>query len=179
MRFFKSNGLALGSEGGADFAVPWLDWNENRHTRIAGESVPLWSLVFHDAIVSARYQPGDLPMEASSSLNDGPPRWLEDMLWGYTLLTDVKDYTRVQAAVSTIQQTQHVDAWFRSISTAAMVNHRFLTADASLEETSFSNGLRIIVNFAAEPQLCDGDAIPAFGYRIRTGPALDHETSRP
>jgi hypothetical protein len=104
-------------------------------------------------------------MEASNSLNDGPPRWLEDMLWGYTLLTDVKDYTRVPAAVSTIVQTQHVDAWFRNISTAAMVNHRFLTADASLEETSFSNGLRIIVNFAAEPQLCDGRAIPAFGYR--------------
>jgi hypothetical protein len=179
MRFFKSNGLALGSEGGADFAVPWLDWNENRHTRTAGESVPLWSLVFHDAVVSARYRPGDLPMEAPNSLNDGPPRWLEDMLWGYALLTDVKDYTRVQAAVSNIVQTQHVDAWFRSISTAAMVNHRFLTTDASLEETSFSNGFRIIVNFAAEPQVRDGDAIPAFGYRIRTGAALDHKTSGP
>ena len=174
MRLFKSKGLALGSESGADFAVPWLDWNENRHTRTAGESVPLWSLVFHDAVVSARYRPGDLPMETSHSLDGAPPRWLEDMLWGYALLTDVKDYTQVQAASRGIKQTLQVDAWFQMISTAAMVNHRFLTANASLEETSFSNGHRITVNFAAEPQLCDGDTIPAFGYRIRTGAAPDH-----
>jgi hypothetical protein len=166
MRFFKSKGLLLGSEGGADFAAPWLDWCENRHARTPAETIPLWSLVFHDAVVAARYEPGDFPMEAAASRNAGSPRWLEDMLWGYAMLSNMEDESRQENALGKVEQTRHVDRWFAKIAAAAMVNHRFLTADASLEETTFSNGYRVVVNFAEDRQEWEGGSAAGHGYRI-------------
>jgi len=170
MQFFKSKGLLLGSESGADFAAPLLDWCENRHTRTAGETIPLWSLVFHDALVSARYQTGDLPMETSAAHSVGPPRWLEDMLWGYAALSNMKDYAQMENVLKSIEQTRHMDEWFAKIATVAMVNHRFLTADGSLEETTFSNGCRIVVNFAAVEQSSASGAVAGHSYQIYEPP---------
>jgi len=170
MQFFKSKGLLLGSESGADFAAPLLDWCENRHTRTAGETIPLWSLVFHDALVSARYQTGDLPMETSAAHSVGPPRWLEDMLWGYAALSNMKDYAQMENVLKSIEQTRHMDEWFAKIATVAMVNHRFLTADGSLEETTFSNGCRIVVNFAEVEQPSESGAVAGHSYRIYEPP---------
>lgn len=168
LRFFKSHGVVLGSEEGADFAVPYLDWNENRHARQLGESVPLWPLVFHDAVVGSRYTSDDDAAEWAGGLAAGAsyPSWLEDMLWGYAVMSHIGNYQHREAALRAMARKNHVDAWFRQISTAAMVNHCFLTADASLEQTSFSTGHRIIVNFADHPQTYDGQSIAAKGYQI-------------
>jgi len=45
-----------------------------------------------------------------------------------------------------------------------MDDHEFLSSDGTLERTRFSSGRSIIVNFAAEPQTYDGNAVPAYGY---------------
>ena len=165
LRFFKSHGVVLGSEEGADFAVPYLDWNENRHARQAGESIPLWPLVFHDAVVASRYTSDN---HVAGGTAAEYPLWLEDMLWGYAVMSHIEDYQHREAALRAMARKQHVDAWFRQISTAAMVDHHFLTADASLEQTNFSTGHSIIVNFANHQQTYAGHSIPANGYKILT-----------
>jgi hypothetical protein len=170
LRFFKSQGVVLGSEEGADFAVPYLDWNENRHTRQPGESVPLWPLVFHDAVVAGRYTGGDASSFAGvTPSSSGYPLWLEDMLWGYAAYSSIQNYAERDAALRGMAGKWHLDAWFPQISTADMRDHRFLGGDYSLEQTFFSNGKSIIVNFADHPQSHAGTDIPAHGYTI-----LDH-----
>jgi hypothetical protein len=165
MQFFKSKGVMLGSEEGADFAVPYLDWNENRHARNAGESVPLWPLVFHDAVVASRTT--SRKEEAAGNRHF----WLESMLWGYAVNFYFEDYEHRVADLEVMATQKHVYEWFQQIATAAMVNHRFIGSDNSLEETVFSNGLGIVVNFANQPQRHEGLEIPANGYRIRNAPA--------
>lgn len=77
LQYFKQQGMLTGSEEGADFCAATCDWFENRHHRTPGETVPLFQLVFHDSVVSSRYNSFD-PSFAY-------PGWLEDMLWGYQL----------------------------------------------------------------------------------------------
>jgi hypothetical protein len=167
LEFFKAQGLVLGSEEGADFAAPHLDWNENRHARIAGESIPLWPLVFHDSVVSARYT-GDSTGTAWAggvgAATEYPP-WLLDMLWGYAIFTSLET---PQTAAATLDRTRDrlpADTWFRRVGTAAMIDHAFLSSDATLERTRFSNGLGITVNLASKPQTIQGRTIPAFGFQ--------------
>jgi hypothetical protein len=162
LKFYKECGVVLGSEEGADFAVPYIDWCENRHERIAGESIPLWPLVFHDAVVSGRYT-GSAWAGALAAGTEYPP-WLLDMLWGYAALTELGPFEQRNNAYERMRATRQLDAWFSTISTDAMDTHAFLSSDGTLERTQFSSGRFIIVNFAPEPQSHDGVTVPAHGY---------------
>ena len=75
LQFYKQQGQVLGSEEGVDFGVPFVDWLENRHERRCGETVPLWPLVFHDAVVGARYYTNGGSSSAKA--------FLPHLLWGY------------------------------------------------------------------------------------------------
>ena len=162
LKFYKECGVVLGSEEGADFAIPYIDWCENRHERIAGESIPLWPLVFHDAVVSGRYTGGAW---AGAVVADHEyPSWLLDMLWGYAALSELGPFEKRSAAYERMRVTRQGDAWFSTISTDSMDDHAFLSIDGTLERTRFSSGRSIVVNFAPEPQTCDGSTIPAHGY---------------
>ncbi len=173
LKFYLDQGLLVGSEESADFGVPFCHWLENRHERKAGETIPLWSLVFHDAVFNARY--------TTFTQNKTYPKWLEDMLWGYMLLFFIRpEFGQVgeQAADQTtgfastkmdeeiFTSTFHVDQWHQQIGTAAMTSHRFVKDAIDLEETVFANGKRIIVNFGSEPQQVDGHIIEPQSYVI-------------
>jgi len=169
LQFFKAQGVVLGSEEGADFAVPYADWFENRHARVPGESIPLWPLVFHDAAACGRYVNAEA--EAASWMGGAVegrayPAVLEDMLWGYFLLSSVKDVPGWPKQKQDWKSTAYVDDWFRSISTAAMTEHHFLTPEFSVEQTVFSNGRSIIVNFSKEVWKHDSTEVEAKSYRI-------------
>jgi len=166
LRFFKERGVVLGSEEGADFAIPYIDWCENRHMRVAGESIPLWPLVFHDAVVSGRYT-GD-PVGASwaggVAANKEYPAWLLDMLWGYAALTELGPFERRNETYERMRATRHVDAWFACVSKDSLDDHAFLAGDGTLERTQYSSGRSIVVNFAPEPQTYNGKTVPGYGY---------------
>jgi hypothetical protein len=167
LEFFKKQGLVLGSEEGADFAVPFLDWNENRHERVAGESVPLWPLVFHDAVACGRYardQNDALGWLGGVEGNTTYPQSLADMLWGYFILSGLSNSANWPAERKRLAAAKAADEWFRSISTAAMVEHNFLSEDHDLEQTAFSNGRSIIVNFGATGRHHHAHTIPAHGF---------------
>jgi hypothetical protein len=168
LRFFKAQGVALGSEEGADFAVPLTDWFENRHGRQPGETVPLWPLVFHDAVMNGRYVAleGERDWLGGAQKSGAYPGWLLDMLWGYFLITWVPNAEHVPALKERVGSTPHVDEWFARVATAALVEHRLLKPDETMEMSVFSNGEAIVVNFAPEPQTHDGITVPGHGYRM-------------
>ena len=155
MAFYKDQGVLFGSEEAADFAIAHVDWFENRHRRVPGESIPLWPLVFHDAAFCTRY--GGVTGGGSY------PGWLEDMLWGYLPHFRITPGWKPDAAFS---GTFHVDRWHAAIGLAEMVDHRFRTDDWSVEETRFGNGRGIVCNFSPEPRTIDGALVPARGYRL-------------
>jgi len=154
IRFFKQQGVLFGSEEVADFAIPLIDWFENRHRRKAGESIPLWPLVFHDAAFCMRYHPE--PKEY--------PAWLEDMLYGYMLhFFNGENFDEKYFA-----STFHVDQWHELIGTDEMISHRFLTEDNSVEETIFSSGKRIVCNFGNEKYADQKGTVKPHNYIITT-----------
>lgn len=154
LQFFREQRQVVGSEEGADFGVPYVEWIENRHRRIAGESIPLWGLVFHDAAFCARYL---------RPTHD----YLTDMLWGYMLLWDFRQPEGWDALLSGIAATRPATAWHGRIALDEMLSHRYLTDDGQVEETVFSSGAAITINFADEPRTVDGLLIPGQGYVIR------------
>jgi hypothetical protein len=155
LAFYKQQGVLLGSEESADFAIPYLDWFENRHQRVAGRTVPLWSLVFHDAVFNTRY--GGVTRDV------GYPGWLEDMLWGYLPHFSIdRDWKQDKL----FQSMDHVDQWHARIGMAEMTSHKFLTADYSVEQTTFSTGDSIICNFGDKPYDHHGKAVSPKSYLI-------------
>jgi len=155
MAFYKSQGVLFGSEEAADFGIPYVDWFENRHRRVPGESIPLWPLVFHDAAFCTRY--GGVTGGTSY------PGWLEEMLWGYLPHFRITPGWKPEGVFA---ETFHVDRWHAAIGLAEMVDHRFRADDWSVEETRFGNGRGIVCNFSPEPCTVDGATVPARGYRL-------------
>ena len=134
LRFLKQQGLLVGSEQAADFAIPAVDWFEVSHRRVGGQSIPLWPLVFHDAGFWPRVRrPMPQGIRAGSKtcctakcfFSTAARRWMQ----------------------ANFASTFHVDAWHGKIGTDEMLAHAFLTADRSVEETVFSSGARIVCNF--------------------------------
>ena len=155
MKFYKNQGILLGSEEAADFGIPYLDWYENRHQRTAGVSIPLWPLVFHDAAFCTRY--------GGVMRNESYPGWLEDMLWGYLPHFSIGAEWDLDELFTSIGQ---VDEWHKRIGMAEMDNHRFLSEDFTIEQTEYSTGDSIICNFSNQPVTIDQNTIEAGGFLI-------------
>ena len=162
LSFFRRQGLLVGSEEVSDFAAPVVHWFENRHRHVPGESIPLWPLVFHDCNVCYRYSD---PTENDPS-GHGTPNWLADMLWGYALLYHVRGVE--QWGQHLVHFGERADAydWHRRIALDEMTDHRFLSEDRLVEQTTFASGASIVCNFAGEERQAEGRRVPAGRYAI-------------
>ena len=159
MQFFKEQGLVLGSENAADFGAADLDFLENRHEQVPGETIPLWNLVFHDAAFSARY--------GTNGTSGGEPvRMLENMLWGYAAFWPVNNLADWRRKKQAFIDSLYVDEWHEKVGMDEMTNHKYLTEDGNAEQTEFSSGHAIIANFADEDRIIEGKTIKAQGYLI-------------
>lgn len=147
----------MGSEEGSDFVAEVCDWFENRHHHADGENAPLLPLVFHDSVFASRY--------TSFSPGSAYPKLLEDMLWGYQLQFFMNpDFGNVRKkkrshdggfdassmSEEVFVSTYHLDEWHKRIGMAEMVNHKYLTEKGDVEQTEWSTGDKIIVNFGDE-----------------------------
>ena len=160
LQFYKQQGQVLGSEEGMDFGVPFVDWLENRHERRCGESIPLWPLVFHDAVVGARYY------TKGGSASAKP--FLPDLLWGYAALASVGGEAAERKWNSAaFKASLVVDDWHRQIGFAEMTSHRYLSQDEELEETQWSTGQSLIANFSNEAREAYGHVVAPGDYWIR------------
>ena len=167
MAFWKSQGLLLASEEGADFGIPYVDSADTQHMRSIGEdavSVPLWPLVFHDAVFSGRHNTTVPDKSGAPHI----PWYLPNMLWGYYTMWAVpgEDESR-DGWKQGFRESLFVEDWHARIGLADMQNHRFLSEDYAVEETQFSDGSSIIANFAPESRTVEGITIAAGGFHIR------------
>jgi len=163
LRFFNDKGQIVGSEEGADFGVPWCAWFECRQNRKQGETIPLWPLVFHDAVFNTRYTGNHLDPIGNSS---EAPEFLTDMLWGYHLNYNFNSGDGMEKYKEDFVKTLPVDEWHRLIGTAEMLDHKFLTDDMMVEQTVFAPGYSIIVNFDSTTRYAGGRILQPHSYII-------------
>jgi hypothetical protein len=119
--------------------------------------VPLYQLVYHDAI-STTWRWDD----ASHHM---PEIWwkkdLFDILYGTTPVWTI-DRPRWNKFKNTfIESYNNVCPWLEEIAYDELVNHRFLTDDRKIQESVFSSGKKVIVNFGDSEYNHDGKKIAA------------------
>ena len=187
-------GLVTGSEDGVDAAVPFVDYFEGMMSpgfaRLpdsgrnvgavkymppteeflkfqVGEEyrIPLWELVFHDAVVSTWYW-GD-------SSNLIPEMWwrrdLLNILYGNMPLWAIRDWDHwKQYKERFIESYKNAGSVFEKVGFSAMLNHQFITEDHLVQETEFDGNIRIVVNFGDKIyELQDIKyTLPAHGYVV-------------
>lgn len=146
-----------------------VEWQLGPYRRI-----PLFQLVYHDAVVSTRYW-----HDFSNMYPKYPELWkkkdLFSMLYGTMpiwLITDGKYEMQKDLFAKSYQE---LNPFLEKIGLDELLWHRPLTADRSVQESVFSSGYRVRVNFGGRPYQDKGqEAIPPLGYQIdRIEPAKE------
>lgn len=187
----RDSRLVAGCETGHDAAVPFLHYFEGMMSlgpyRVpdAGRDMariwtnapadvvkfqlghayrlPLWELVYHDCVVAQWYW-GDynnkLPAfwdqrDLFNLLYATPPMFMfHRALWAAEKARFVRSY---QQTCPTI----------RRVGYSEMTDHRFLTPDRSVQQTTFANGVKVTVNFGpSDFRQADGVPLGPLGYRV-------------
>ncbi len=185
-------GLVTGSETGHDAAVPFVHYFEGMLSlgpyRVpdAGRDMartwtevpelvarfqlghayrlPLWELVYHDCVVAQWYW-GDynnkLPAlwdkrDLFNALYGTPPMFMFDRV-GWERQAD--RFVRSYQAVCPVA---------RATGYAEMTDHRDLTPDRAVQQTTFANGVTVTVNFGEAPvELPGGEPLAGGGCRVQ------------
>ncbi len=124
--------------------------------------LPLWELVYHDCVVSQWYW-GDynnkLPAvwdkrdQFNALYGTAPMYMFSKSLWTTDRLRFIQSYRRA-AEVG------------RLTGYSEMTDHRFLTPNRDVQQTVFANGLKVTVNFGAEPFSYGGKVIESGGILV-------------
>jgi hypothetical protein len=123
--------------------------------------VPFYSLCHHDeVIVTWRWEDG---------MDDPPVYWQLKNLWSVLTATPPLYRTtaeRITRYHEAIRRTQHyVSDWVKRVAFDSMTHHRFLTPDRLVQESEFSSGQGVVVNFGTTPfALADGTRIGGRDY---------------
>ena len=153
------------------------DWNDNERPsimlsdHIASEvyhqysineylRVPLYELVYHDAIVTSwRWEDGNpqcpeiwWKKDLFNILYASAPLWIIDQeRWKKHHVTFVESY-------------QRVCTWLQQVCYDELVSHRFVSEDRKIQESVFSSGKRVVVNFGDLPYWFEGQLITSRGF---------------
>ncbi|MEI7781376.1 MAG: glycoside hydrolase [Planctomycetota bacterium] len=127
--------------------------------------IPFYSLCHHDEVVQTwRWEDG---------MNDPLAYWQLKNLW--TVLSASAPMYRiygdkVKKHAEEIRRTQqYVNKWVRQVAFDEMTNHRFVTPDRLVQETEFSSGRGVVVNFGtAAHTLADGQVVKPRDYVMFT-----------
>jgi hypothetical protein len=125
--------------------------------------IPFYSLCHHDeVIVTWRWEDG---------MDQPPVYWRRKNLW--SVLYGAPPMYRMFASAESKWQEQigqtdrYVSAWVRQVAFEAMIAHRFITPDHTVQETEFAGGSGVVVNFGEKDnRLPDGQVIKASDYVI-------------
>ena len=192
LRFIcEESKLVTGSETGHDAAVPYVHYFEGMLSlgpyRVpdsgrdmlkiwdevpqqvakfqAGQAyrLPLWELVYHDCVVAQWYW-GDYNNKLPSLWDK---RDLFNILYGtppmFMFNKDFWDKNKEQFARS----YKNVCSVARAVGCAEMTDHRFLTPDRDVQQTTFANGITVTVNFGEKPyRLANGKEITPMSYSV-------------
>ena len=121
----KNNLGLVGTEAACDWTVPYVDFSSPLNIR-DGIEVPLWDLVYHDAIFTT-YNPQDL----RGALYGGMPQ-----LRGNPKIN--KDFMNALDRMIELQ---------KRVALLEMTNHKFLDDNFRRERTTFSDGTTVTVDW--------------------------------
>jgi hypothetical protein len=122
----------VGTEAAVDWTVPYADISSPLGKGRAGIAVPLFNLVYHDAIMTT-YAPGDL----YGFVNAGVPQF------GLSALTGPD-------AAKTIERVREMSALHRRVALVELTRHEFLDQDHKVERSTFANGTTVTVDWNAQ-----------------------------
>ena len=133
----------------------YLKYSINEYTR-----VPLYELVYHDAVVTSwRWEDGN---------HHTPEIWwkkdLFNMLYGNAPLWNLDRERWEEYKYSFIESYKQVCPWLQQIGYDELVSHRFITEDHKVQESVFSSGKRIVVNFGDIDYMFENQIIKAKSY---------------
>ena len=153
-------------DSGRDMARIWTNAPERVVKFQLGHQyrLPLWELVYHDCVVAQWYW-GDynnkLPMlwdkrDLFNVLYATPPMFMFNRkLWQENKARFVQSYRNTCPAI-------------RRVGYSEMTDHRFLTSDRSVQQTTFANGDTATVNFGSTSyKFPDGTLLEPMGFQVK------------
>jgi len=189
----KDNRLVAGTETGQDWAAPAVHYFEGMMSltgyRVPDSGrnmyayhaptddllkyqvgpryrIPLWELVYHDSVVAYWYW-GD-------GSNKQPELWDVRDLWNILYATPPlwmitrDNWTRGRNRF--VRSYRDVCPVVRKAGYREMLDHRYLTPDRTVQQTTFTGGLTITVNFGRKPHtLSSGKTVGAMGFLVEGG----------
>jgi hypothetical protein len=129
----------------------------NEYTR-----VPLYELVYHDAVVTSwRWEDAN---------HHTPEIWwkkdLFNMLYGTAPLWNLDRERWDEYRNTFIESYKNVCPWLEQIATDELVSHRFLTDDHQVQESTFSSGKKIVVNFGNKEYSFQGNVVESKNFLL-------------
>jgi hypothetical protein len=132
----------VGTEAGCDWTAPFVDYTSPLGPGQAGIPVPLFSLVYHDAVM-VQYSPTSGGGEARMNRDDRP-NWLYGMINAGPPRVDLRTFEHTRDAVT------QMTALHRRVALLAMTNHEFLDAAHTHERSTFADGTTVTVDWTAK-----------------------------
>ena len=189
--FHEDEKIVVGSEAGKDFGIPYCDYfismmslaqfrQPPLNTDIITDSynlihimlnesmrIPLFELVFHNCVVST----WDSSDHQFKLITYSRKRDLFNCLYGVPpfYAIDEKWFEEYGEEIFSIYNTSYQIAQPTSQMTgySEMIDHKYLTNDRTVQQTLFSNGVRVTVNFGPnEFKLDDKTILESEGYLI-------------
>lgn len=166
----RSLGLAVGTECGNDYLLPWLDWVEGPMTLVrwsglpVGDGlktpgkdyaisispryrIPFYSLVHHDeAMITWRWEDG---LGAVPEYDRDKELWCA--LYGNPPMYFLSKPTWTAQRADIARRQRELSPWLRKVAGKQMISHRFLTPDHLVQQTIFEGNQSVIVNFTGQP----------------------------
>ena len=170
MQVATNAGVVLGAEG------PPQDWNlklasfYDEAPISFGIDVPLWDMVYHDCALLYRQHasPYNYGMDNYGySRGPWPAKFLRGLLYGHQSSWTVSNqmYWSWRTIFKSINDV--LAPHERRLAFDQLMSHRFLTPDLLVQQTVFSSGVQVTVNYGEFPfKMEDGTELLPYGFRI-------------
>lgn len=171
LRWLCEQGFAVGGEAGTDWAIRACTFFEGIPGTARGFfdgvtgpsfgiSTPLFSLVYHDAVV-CYWQHGQ-----PFGREDQDNHFLHDLLAGFpsSWVLVAEQWNDLKPLIK--EAFDVLGELHRRTAHLPLVAHRFLSPDYALQETRFEGGLRVVANFGIVSALVEGYTIAPKGFLI-------------
>lgn len=176
LKYLKSLGQVVGSETGADWAIPYCDYfaGMSRFNIMmpllgkVGFPVPMFSLVYHDAVVVYNHEVNDWLHNLRVGQGDYIEKCLWNLLVGNPPLYIFAAYEYKEGLKSRIKESYNLIGNLpKDLGLDEMVDHRFLSDDFTVQKSVFSSGVEVTVNFGLNRSISSGVPIPPMGFWIK------------
>lgn len=137
--YVRSLGIAVSSEQGADWAISHLDFVYWILGPKFGIPVPLFNLVYHDALVTPVGL--DAPVTPVGGYNNISQKYLYSLLYGENMLILSPSGRSKVEAISSLSKIHQYTAFDE------LVNHRIVSDDYAIQESEFASGVKVWVDF--------------------------------